>query len=508
MGNASPRLDITAGRVRRRFAGHQLDAIYPVCWPVYRVRLTVTVLERSELSTTAHYILKLVNLGIGEPDELGRMLGLTENYVAGAAAELLRDDLSVQGPDLHLVITQKGKQVISNNGQAMRPKTQQVEVPFDPLTRKVLDIDLGGLLNQDEVRKEELFIVNYLGDKPRLNDLRIEEIKAYNSHNTSDDRIEQEIIDVSEIRSRNARLQYRKDTVIAKLVNPNAGEVIFAAYQGHQYLDDETTMLQRLSERGVNLTPGEFEGGPSQAWLNGPSVSVEEVELLSAIEGLDAAASEAEQMIAETEAARGETGSAEERDALTQRITEMEVEKHRLADQLANTEAELNRRTEGTLCLIKTEDHHPLLLDAIDQASEELTLVSAWIDPYAFDTEVRRKLAEAVKRGVIVRIAWGFGVGRRSADSERNLKKGEDALARLKQLVPGDAIGRLIVKRTETHEKFIICDDQFCVWGSFNWLSYRGEIDQGYRRETSTYSSRPDDIILWKENAATLFQSG
>ncbi len=505
MGNASSTLDIIAGRVRRRFPGYQLDALYPVCWPVYRVRLTVTVLEAGELSTTAHYILKLVNVGIGEPSELGRMLGLPSNYVAGAAAELLREELAAQGPDLRLAITGKGKQVISNNGQSMRPQTKQIEVSFDPLTRKVLDIDVGGLLNQDEVRKDGLFIVHYLGDKPKLNDLRLDEIKAYNSHNISDDRIEQEIIDISEIRNRNARLQYRKDIVVAKLDNTQTGESTFVAYHGHQYLDDETTMLQRLAERGVNLIPGEFERGPVQALLNGPSVSVEEVDLLNAIEELDAAASEAEQVAAEAEAARGETTSAQERDELTQRIAEMEAEKRRLADQLANTEAELKRRTEGAIRLIKTEEHHPLLLDAIDHASEELTLVSAWIDPYAFDAEVRRKLSEAVKRDVIVRIAWGFGVGRRSGDSERNLKKGEDALTRLKQLVPADAMKRLIVKRTETHEKFIICDGQFCVWGSFNWLSYRGDIDQGYRRETSTYSSRPDDIDLWKENAAMLF---
>jgi len=62
------------------------------------------------------------------------------------------------------------------------------------------------------------------------------------------------------------------------------------------------------------------------------------------------------------------------------------------------------------------------------------------------------------------------------------------------------------VKRTETHEKFIICDNRFCVFGSFNWLSYRGERDRGYRRETSLYSERPDDLALWKANADSLFR--
>ena len=177
-----------------------------------------------------------------------------------------------------------------------------------------------------------------------------------------------------------------------------------------------------------------------------------------------------------------------------------------MAEERTRGELELNRRTEGAIRLVKTEEHHPLLLEAIDQATDELTLVSAWIDPYAFDMEVCQKLARAVRRGVTVRIAWGLGAGGRRVDSRRNSKKGEDALSRLYQLIPNDGRERLVVTRTETHEKFIICDNRFCAWGSFNWLSYRGEIDQGYRRETSTYSTRPDDIALWRENAATLFR--
>lgn len=46
------------------------------------------------------------------------------------------------------------------------------------------------------------------------------------------------------------------------------------------------------------------------------------------------------------------------------------------------------------------------------------------------------------------------------------------------------------------------------MWGSFNWLSYGGQGDGGYRRETSAYSERPADVALWKANAATLFGGG
>ena len=61
------------------------------------------------------------------------------------------------------------------------------------------------------------------------------------------------------------------------------------------------------------------------------------------------------------------------------------------------------------------------------------------------------------------------------------------------------------MKRAETHEKYIICDDLFCALGSFNWLSYRGERTRDNRRESSFYTERTEDIAIWKENAATLF---
>ena len=76
----------------------------------------------------------------------------------------------------------------------------------------------------------------------------------------------------------------------------------------------------------------------------------------------------------------------------------------------------LAEQTGGTTRLIKTEEHRPLLLAAIDQAQSELTLVSAWIGPDAFDRELCHKLRQAMARGVQVRIAWGLGT-RRGAES-------------------------------------------------------------------------------------------
>lgn len=495
--------DITAGRAQRRYPDCQLDAIYPICWPVYRVRLTVTVLKQGRLSTTANYILRLVDNGVGEPRELERLLCLQEEYIVSAAAELLRSGLVEQSQDLRLGITTEGQNVLGKNGEIVRPQTAQMEIPFDPLTQKVPDIRVETLLNQNEVESGDLFVVQYTGPKPGPKDLRLEAIKLYKDRDDSKDYTGDDIIGISDVKSRNARLQYRRDVVIVKLIRPDTDDVIFLAYRQHQYLEDETDSLQRLTERGVNLVPGEFERG-SLLGSSVPPVSSEEGDLLKEIEELDLKTDKARQHAAQAETVKPARESLPSGGPAP---NTMGLERRQLDEQLAKSEAELNKLTGGAIRLIRTEEHHDLLLTAIDQATEELVLVSAWVDPRAFDDKVRKRIAAAVERGVTVRVAWGLGVNGRYAESKRNRMKGEKVFEALRKIIKDNAGKRLIVKRAETHEKFIICDDRFCVWGSFNWLSYRGDKDQGYRRETSTCSTRSDDIRLWKENAISLFQT-
>ena len=494
--------DITAGRAQRRFPDYQLDAIYPICWPVYRVRLTVTVLKQGRLSTTANYILRLVDNGVSEPSELKRLLCLPEEYIVSAAAELLRSGLVEQSQDLRLGITVEGQNVLSKNSEIVRPQTEQMEIPFDPLTQKVPNISVETLLNQ-EVERRDLFVVQYTGPKPGPKDLRLEEIKRYKNRDASKSYTGSDIISISDVKNRNARLRYRRDIVIVKLSRPDTGEVIFSAYRSHQYLEAETDSLQRLTEHGVNLVPGEFEHGNLPGGSASP-VSSEEDDLLKKIEELDLKTDKARQHAAQAETDKSTQESLQRDEPAPNTIS---LEKRQLDEQLAKHKAKLNKLTGSAIRLIKTEEHHDLLLAAIDQATKELILVSAWVDPHAFDDEVRKKIAAAIERGVTVSVAWGLGVNGRYAESKRNRMKGEKVFEALRKIIKNNARKRLIIKLTDTHEKFIICDDRFCAWGSFNWLSYRGNKDQGYRRETSMYSTRPDDIRLWKENAISLFQT-
>ena len=486
-------------RARRQFPDYSVEVAFPVCLPVYELQLTVTVMDEHKVSTTALFVLRLLSAGVSQPSIFGRLLGIPSSYVSGAAAELLSASLIRQRNDRGIEITEQGEKVLSNSGKSTRPRNRSIRVPYDHLTKSVISIDVERLLDRDAVQRAGSFIVPARPRKPRLGNISISEVKDF-----ARERILSRETDVFDITAlKDARLRYRDDVILVKLVAPNVNAPIFAAYRAQQYLEEETASIQRLAEGGIDLVPEEWKLGFDTSPSNPLTASGEEISLLLDIVGIHRESRKKTDAAAEARATLNDTKEAREQSVLVNRVERLETENLSLQNKLADREAKLKEHTNGACRLIRTEEHRPLLLQAIDDSSLELTLVSAWINPYAFDDEVSRRLVAAIGRGVTVRIAWGMGV--RHPDGPRQQATGNRVISEFKRLVPEILRHSLTVKFATTHEKFIICDDRFCAWGSFNWLSYRGEPDDAYRRETSYYSERQEDIALWKENSTKLF---
>ncbi|MCY4654887.1 MAG: hypothetical protein OXC95_17200 [Dehalococcoidia bacterium] len=504
MNNSRNELAAVTSRAKSRFPDYKLDNVYPVCVPIYELRLWVTTLSEDSLSTSARFVLRLLDAGITRPEEIGNTLGLPANYVAEAAAELLGKELVVQGIDNGLRMTDAGKQCLQDGGNTLRPRNLSLRVPYDPLTKRVFDIDIDALLDRDVVRKNGLFVIPVNPRPPRLNGIRVEEVRSYVR---GDPRFQgaREILEVSEIKDH--KLRYLSDVVLVKMDDHSQKASTFAMYRALQYLDEESTEVQRLADLGRDMVPEESKTEEAPPWSSSISVTREEVEFLESLDELDRVAGEKDWEAAEAKETQNSTQDSGERAELERYIRSLEDERNSLHEKLIEREEQQNALTKGEIRLIRTEEHRHLLLEAIRKSTSELTLVSAWIDPFAFDDEARRAVADAIARGTKVRIAWGMGVrGKRHSDSARNKAKGDRAIAELRKLIPRNMRDNLTVHLVETHEKFIICDELFCASGSFNWLSYRGQRDSGYRREVSFYSERQSDIKLWRAHADLLFQ--
>ena len=494
-----------------QFTGCKVAFVYQMCWPAFILNVDVAVLTAHDVTATAFFILRLANQGVTQIRELSFLLGLPDNMVLLPVAELAGDGLLERIGGESFRITSEGRKLIEQAGHTMQPQTKTLQVPYNPITRTIIDSDITNLTDIAAVRKEGFFVIPDQGDRPLLGDLNIEEVRRYAQNQFLTNTPDEEITGVVAIHEQSGQVvRYRNDIFVVGLSEEHSRRRIFAVYCGDAFLPMESSVLQRLWDEGRNdIVPDEYRDpdGQHQSWLpweQSTRISADEIRLLDELEQNDAAIARMTQAIAAAETNRQATQDLTVHEQLGMHITELEGQRDQLASRMSENAKRLHRQTDGTTRLISTEEHRPLLLKSIDQAMWELTLVSAWVRPEAFDAELRERLSQALTRGVSVRIAWGLGT-RRGSEAIRNRNIGEAAIRALQQSLPQHAQERLVTKRTETHEKFVICDDRFCVWGSFNWLSYRGQLDSGYRRETSFYSERSDDIALWKNRAFELF---
>ena len=141
------------------------------------------------------------------------------------------------------------------------------------------------------------------------------------------------------------------------------------------------------------------------------------------------------------------------------------------------------RRIRETSNKVKVEwiwdnEHVSALKQAIDDSVIALYIYSGWVSIDVIQV-VASAIGRALDRGASVYVGYGWEApsGKR-APSQRELL----ALKRLEEVsIPSAHRGSLFIRRFPNHSKLLVCDQQYAICGSANWLS-----NLGYRnREVS-----------------------
>ena len=130
------------------------------------------------------------------------------------------------------------------------------------------------------------------------------------------------------------------------------------------------------------------------------------------------------------------------------------------------------------------KDHRKLLLKTLDQANKKIVIFSGWLSDYSVNEEFKKKIKICLERGVNIFIAWGY---KNFYDDTKNIlhhKAGSRNLAELKEWsILNKTKGTLQILYFANHTKILICDTNYIVLGSFNWLSNGG----GHNFEERSY---------------------
>lgn len=139
-------------------------------------------------------------------------------------------------------------------------------------------------------------------------------------------------------------------------------------------------------------------------------------------------------------------------------------------------------------------------IKAFSEAKHELNIASPWMNNYVVNDDLIKMMESLLIRGGSIKIIYGIeenSSAHHFKKENNNKNKNSDRIAeRLKDKFK-DYGDRFKIKKVNSHNKLLICDESYYMETSFNLLSFSGEYDENSkdtRGEGATYSSNIEVI--------------
>lgn len=491
-------MDKLSSLVRDDLPGCEATHVFEAGIPVFFAQVQVEVLEPQELSSFEIYLLHAVALGVDSREEIAWLLGLDDRDLVAPGASLLRRDYITQGqPEVDgsrsIFLTEKGRQALGDKQAPPVPHHRRAHLHFNALTWLPMPHEESPW-PVEQMEKEGLAILppaRY--ERPTLGDFGTKEVALALRDAAGFQR--REIIELLSLKKVSPEYIAPVTVVVAR--QEETGEQRLAVYRNMLLQRAESAALQRQFETGSFLIPDDAVALAENPLPVPATLPAAVARVAQNLANSSTSVRSLQQQLSDELTRRGSaTADRREREALEEHIRNLQEELKAKRAESERMLAEL-RQHQGEF--LRTEQHRAILELALQEAQREVLIVSPWMNSRACDTQLCDLVAQAVRRGVRVRIAYGTTERPGDPDAGRHRNNAQRVISALKAAVGREALGERaalldIYKTSGTHQKILVCDRAFAVLGSFNWLSYRGEQDEGYRNETSILLRDPTAI--------------
>ncbi len=155
---------------------------------------------------------------------------------------------------------------------------------------------------------------------------------------------------------------------------------------------------------------------------------------------------------------------------------------------------------------LKNREIREMLLKQLDESKKHLFIISPWISDFVVNDEMLNKFENALKRGVIVEIGYGYipiekmkwrlkkhAENEARATTDKEKKKAVESKKKDKDVTSVEMAKELEKRfskyenftiqyiKNGSHEKFLSYDDNYVYIGSMNLLSYDGGEKENYQ---------------------------
>lgn len=427
----------TADTIQRRFGDHRpglrLISVVDAALPVTMLRVDVLAQELKAYPLLEEFILRFVDNGVREIDEISGLLGLQRDQVVATVAEQISSNNLTRARNGQLFLTALGLES-ARSLAAVQPVLTQLNVPFDRLIWNAQDYARSSLIKKRDAQEAGLEILPAKKtSRVELNHLPVDRFNELVE--SRDDRTRQvEVLRVRKIASQNLHLYMPAQLLVYG--DSESGEVqlglcIDGDLQPAHGL--ELAANDAVMKLGISVAPPEPR--PTLApELEEQRVAIDQIQVIRAA---------------------GEEASKNEDDDFTDKPPRVEDMAVRSVD---------------------VHEHPQLLNKALNGAKKRLLIIAPWVKGGVVNTDFIAAIERRLRAGVEVHIGHGYGPDDSGSD-DFALRKLNNLAARFDKL--------RVVRLQNTHAKILISDDLW-VTTSFNWLSFKGDPNRTYRMEEGT----------------------
>lgn len=453
-----------AGHYANSMKGYKLVSYYKAAFPVYRISSELVIQRKKELGLIQEFCLKYLRAGAKNVNNLKNFLGLDEKVVTSNLLTLHQLDMvNYRFATQEVILTPKGIEALEKNNFVV-PEIIDYTFLIDGITG---DYQINQSLDRAEKIKNNSHIIPFLESKPDIDVIDIKSVKNIvniQKHLNNSSYLEADILAVKNIEK--IEKFYRKLNILVFMNDCGNYELqVYDVNKRNQKYEAKLMVMLRKNFKIIPTVEFDIEMyDTSNSLIDKDKVEIlanEKDNLIDVIDTLERRVEEAEKMEVNTE---------EDYLTKTMQIDQLrkELEKEKLKEKAIPK-------------LINTYEHRPILIRALNEAKKQVVIVSPWIKETATDFELRGAIQKAMERKVKVVICYGIS---KKIESDVNY-----AVNLLKKLKEDKTYGKYLslVLLGNTHEKVLICDEVFTVVTSFNWLSFKGDKNRGFRQETGTY---------------------
>jgi hypothetical protein len=479
-----------------RFVGFQEVAI-----AVFLMDVRVVLLKPRPIPPIDEFLLRGLSLSIDRPEALADLLGLDPRTVNNRLIELRRAELiDVDGQptndDVQCSLTTKGQAVTKSLVQADYTE-ETIKVVYHGFLRRPILVTPDALLRPHDIRDADVQPIRAIPSRyPRPDEINLDELSEFirRKWKRSSKGKAPELISVRSV-LKGVKTMYLPAVMLQYELTGGLGKLTSGLRKQQQISFAVDGIVDEEYERAFSACSGiekmpdllmpPFRSTPQLVKEYFPPHIAKDLDNLEdvdeIVEQLDAASEKVESREDRIESAdRPDT-----KQVLREELERERAERTRLEQQLAQCSA---RR-------LRAHDCAKLLPETLEKVQERLVIMSAFLSTDAVDRAFIRRLEDALKRGVKVWI--GYGMGKRDERLQRRESSANwsDAEIDLKNL--RKQYKKLFELRDfgDTHEKILLCDKEFVVSGSYNWLSFKANPRSKKRRQEDALMVPDPDVI-------------